>query len=97
MKYQQQDKKLLRLAREDSTYVLKTYHTAGRTRQLITKDNKIVVRVFLPEHFPLRIGLGYFTCTKGGHLCTRDLGFTSHPNDVAALSLFPPLWPVQLG
>ena len=37
MKYQQKDKALLKEAKNDNTYKLRTYNTAGHTRALITK------------------------------------------------------------
>ena len=49
------------------------------------------------QTLPLGDRFGFLTCTEGGHLSTRDLGFTSHPNDGADLGLVLPLRPVQLG
>ena len=49
MKYQQKDKALLKKAKNDKEYSLRTYTTAGRTRTLITKNNKIAVPGALQE------------------------------------------------
>ena len=49
MKYQQKDKALLKKAKNDNTYKLRTFNTAGRTRTLITKDNKIAIPLALQE------------------------------------------------
>ena len=49
MKYQQKDNKLLQKSKNDKTYSLRTFTTAGRTRTLITKDNKIVIPLALQE------------------------------------------------
>ena len=49
MKYQQKDKALLKEAKNDKTYKLRTYNTAGRARTLITKNDKIVIPLALQE------------------------------------------------
>ena len=49
MKYQQKDKALLKKAKNDKEYSLRTFNTAGRTRTLITKNNKIAVPGALQE------------------------------------------------
>ena len=49
MKYQQKDKALLKKAKNDKMYKLRTYTTAGHTRTLITKNNKIVIPLALQE------------------------------------------------
>ena len=49
MKYQQKDNKLLQKSKNDKTYSLRTFNTAGRTRTLITKDNKIAIPLALQE------------------------------------------------
>ena len=49
MKYQQKDKALLKKAKNDNKYSLRTFNNTGRTRTLITKNNKIAVPRALQE------------------------------------------------
>ena len=49
MKYQQKDNKILQKSKNDKIYSLRTFTTAGHTRTLITKDNKIVISLALQD------------------------------------------------
>ena len=40
------------------------------------------------QTLPLGDRFGLLTCTEGGHLSTRDLGLTSHPNDGGILTKY---------
>ena len=49
LKYQQKDKVLLKKAKNDKTYAICTFTTAGRTCILLTKNKKIVIPLALQE------------------------------------------------
>ena len=49
MKYQQTNNKLLQKIKNDKAYSLHTFTTAGRTRTLIVKDDKIVIPLALQQ------------------------------------------------
>ena len=49
MKYQRKDKALLKKGKKDKTHSLHTFNTAGRTRTLITKNNKMFIPLALQE------------------------------------------------
>ena len=49
MKYQQKDKALLKKAKNDNKYSLRTFNITGRIRTLITKNNKIVISLALQD------------------------------------------------